>query len=116
MNPIEVIGHVDEQGQLHVDLFDEVPPGPVKVLLQQFTQDDEEEDWRAIINHSLAAELNDPREDVYTLEDGEPERTSDRPGTPALLSWEVLPIAHQDAEKAYRDLPDFRIRLEIQQD
>jgi hypothetical protein len=31
-----------------------------------------EDEWRAVIAHSLEAELNDPREDLYTLEDGEP--------------------------------------------
>jgi hypothetical protein len=31
-----------------------------------------DDDWRAVIAHSLEKELNDPREDLYTLEDGEP--------------------------------------------
>jgi hypothetical protein len=31
-----------------------------------------EDEWRQLVVHSLAAELNDPREDICTLEDGTP--------------------------------------------
>lgn len=34
------------------------------------TEEDEECDWLAFINHSWAKDWNDPREDIYTLEDG----------------------------------------------
>jgi hypothetical protein len=40
----------------------------------------------------------------------------DRPATPTLLSWEVLRIAHQDAEKAYRDLSPYRIAITLEPD
>lgn len=72
MQPIELIGHVDEQHQLHVVLPPNIQPGPVKILVQSATEDDEEGDWQAFINHSWAQDWNDPREDIYTLEDGEP--------------------------------------------
>lgn len=40
--------------------------------------DDEitEEEWRARITRSLAEEMSDPREDIYTLEDGVPSHES----------------------------------------
>jgi hypothetical protein len=69
MNSIELIGHVDEQHQLHVELPAEVRPGPVRITVQPVTQDDEEGDWRALINQSWAKDWSDPREDIYTLED-----------------------------------------------
>jgi hypothetical protein len=72
MQPIELIGHVDEQHRLHVELPADVQPGPVKVTVRSATEEDEEADWRALINHSWARDWNDPREDIYTLEDGEP--------------------------------------------
>jgi hypothetical protein len=72
MNPIEVIGHVDDQHQLHVTLPAEVGPGLVKITVQSVTQEDEEGDWRALINQSWARDWSDPREDIYTLEDGKP--------------------------------------------
>ena len=72
MNIIEVVGHVDEGGQLHVILPPDLKPGPVKVALAPLTEQDEDDAWRALINHSWARDWSDPREDIYTLEDGEP--------------------------------------------
>jgi hypothetical protein len=71
MNTIEVIGHVDEQHQLHVELPADIKPGPVKITVQPVTEEDEG-DWRALINQSWAKDWSDPREDIYTLEDGKP--------------------------------------------
>ena len=31
-----------------------------------------EGDWRALVNQSWAQDWSDPREDIYTLEDGKP--------------------------------------------
>ena len=72
MKTIELIGHVDEQRHLHVELPADVKPGPVKVTVQAVCEDEEEGDWRALINQSWAKDWSDPREDIYTLEDGEP--------------------------------------------
>jgi hypothetical protein len=72
MNIIEVIGHVDEQHRLHADLPADVTPGPVKIIVRPVTEQDEEDDWRALINHAWARDWSDPREDIYTLEDGTP--------------------------------------------
>jgi len=54
----------------------DVQAGPVKVTLQAVTEEDEEGDWRALINHSWARDWSDPREDIYTLEDGKPSHES----------------------------------------
>ncbi len=42
MDAIEVIGHVDEQHQLHVELPADVKPGPVKVTVQPVTEEGED--------------------------------------------------------------------------
>jgi hypothetical protein len=76
MKPIELIGHVDEEHHLHVQLPAEVQPGPVKVTLQPATEEDEDGDWRALVNQSWAKDWSDPREDIYTLEDGKPSHES----------------------------------------
>ena len=76
MNSIEVIGHVDEQHQLHAELPADVKPGAVKVTVQLLTEEDEENAWRALINQSWARDWSDPREDIYTLEDGKPSHES----------------------------------------
>ncbi len=75
MKTIELVGHVDDQHRLHVDLPAAVQPGPVKVTLQTPTEEDEEGDWRALINQSWAKDWSDPREDICTLEDGFRERS-----------------------------------------
>jgi len=72
MEPVELIGHVDEQHQLHVELPHDVPPGPVKITLQSVSAADEDADWLALIHHSWAKDWSDPQEDIYTLEDGKP--------------------------------------------
>jgi hypothetical protein len=76
MEPIELIGHVDEQHRLHVELPAELPPGPVKLLLSPATAEEADDDWRALINQAWARDWSDPREDIYTLEDGEPSHGS----------------------------------------
>jgi hypothetical protein len=76
MKTIELIGHVDEQHRLHVELPADVQPGTVKITLQSTTEDDDEGDWRALINQSWARDWSDPREDIYTLEDGTPSHDS----------------------------------------
>jgi hypothetical protein len=71
MKMIEWIGHVDEQHQLHVELPADVQPGSFKITVQPVT-DEEEGDWRGLINQAWAQDWNDPREDIYTFEDGTP--------------------------------------------
>lgn len=76
MKSIESIGHVDEQRQLHVELLPEVQSGPVKITVRPATEEDAEGDWQALVNHSWAEDWNDPREDIYALEDGKPSHES----------------------------------------
>jgi hypothetical protein len=76
MKNIELIGHIDEQHRLYIELPSGIPPGPVRITLQPASEEDEEGDWLALINHSWAKDWSDPREDIYTLEDGKPSHES----------------------------------------
>jgi len=72
MRAIELTGYVDENHQLCVDIPADVAPGPVKVILEV-----EEEDpaaWGRAVLQRWAEESEDPREDIYSLEDGVPYR------------------------------------------
>jgi hypothetical protein len=61
---IELIGHVDKQHRLCVELPAQVPPGPVKVTLEAV--DEEADDWWATaISQRWAADWSDPRDDIY---------------------------------------------------
>ena len=69
---IKVMGHVDEQHRLHAELPAEVKPGPVRIIVQPAIEDDEDAHWLALIDQSWAKDWSDPRDDIYSLEDGRP--------------------------------------------
>jgi hypothetical protein len=73
MGTIKLTGHVDEDHQLRAEVPESVSPGPVEVvvLLPSDSEDDTGAAWMAGIAHEWIAELSDPREDIYTLADGE---------------------------------------------
>ena len=74
MRTLELTAHVDEQRQLTVSLPDAFLPGPVRLLVfaPEPADDDVETVWMNGVAREWAAELADEREDLYTLEDGEP--------------------------------------------
>jgi hypothetical protein len=73
MKTIKLIGHVDENHRLCAEVPPTVMPGPVEVVvvLPAESEDDISKAWTAGIAREWA-EFDDPREDIYTLEDGEP--------------------------------------------
>ena len=71
MNQIELIGKVDDQHMLSVSVPPEIKPGPVKVIVEVPT-DEERDDWAAAIGRLWEADWSDPREDIYTMDDGVP--------------------------------------------
>jgi hypothetical protein len=74
MKTIKVLGRVDEQHRLFAEVPATVPPGPIEVTLVLPSTDEDEAGraWMEGIAREWADELSDPREDIYTLEDGEP--------------------------------------------
>jgi len=103
MNLVELIGDVDEQHQLHVDLPPDMQPGPVKITVRPATEE-EDGDWKALINHSWAKDWGDTQEDIYTLEDGNEKEQKyvipqDRFDNPDYIEHRVraLPISSQGA-------------------
>jgi hypothetical protein len=73
MNIVKVIGVVDEKHQLSALVPADIPAGPVEIIVLLPADEDEAgRAWSAGIARAWAAELEAPREDVYTLEDGEP--------------------------------------------
>lgn len=74
MGMIKILGHVDEQHLLRAEVPDTVGPGPVELLLMVPSDSEDEAGtaWMAGIAREWAPELSDPREDIYTLADGEP--------------------------------------------
>lgn len=69
METIEVIGFVDDQHRLSGEVPASVRPGAVRVHV---IVEPEEETWDAAVARDWAEDWSDPREDIYTLDDGEP--------------------------------------------
>jgi hypothetical protein len=73
MNAVKVSGTVDAEHQLSARVPATIPPGPVTVLIVPVPQEDEAGGvWTAGIAQEWGDELSDPRQDIYTLADGEP--------------------------------------------
>lgn len=73
MNPVIVTGQVNEQHMLSALAPTSVPPGPVTILIVPSTAPDNvDSDWMNGVSLAWADELNDVRQDIYTLSDGEP--------------------------------------------
>jgi hypothetical protein len=72
MSAVQVNGVVDEQHRLIADVPPEVAPGPVRVIIVPADSEDaENQAWLSLIDQSWSEWL-DPREDIYTIEDGMP--------------------------------------------
>jgi hypothetical protein len=75
MRAIETTGILTTQGQIQLDCpLPQGKPSRVKVILL-IAEDEElsEQTWlSAVSNNPSFAFLNDPEEDIYTLEDGHP--------------------------------------------
>ena len=71
MSRLELTGNIDERHLLSVSVPDDIRPGPVRVILE-VPSDEEKDDWAAAVARIWAADWSDPREDIYTMEDGVP--------------------------------------------
>ena len=72
MNAIELVGDIDEQHQLHAKVPKGVPAGQVRLIVLLPGEDDAGSLWPHWIAAEWSAELTDPREDIYTMDDGRP--------------------------------------------
>ena len=73
MNAMRISAHVDGQHRLSAVVPDSIPPGPVTVVIvRPGDEDDAGEAWMAAVAREWEDELNDARQDIYTLADGAP--------------------------------------------
>jgi hypothetical protein len=72
MKAIELVGDIDSQHQLRADVPKELPTGQVRLIVLLPEEDEVGGAWAYGVAHEWSAELSDPREDIYTLEDGQP--------------------------------------------
>ena len=74
MRALEMVADVDREHQLRLDLPISVKSDRVRVLVlvPESNEEEMETGWLRGMAREWAAELGDEREDLYTLEDGEP--------------------------------------------
>ena len=72
MKAVELIGEVNDKHQLQAQVPETLPPGRVRIIVLIPEEDEAGPVWLQGIAQEWAAELGDPREDLYTLEDGKP--------------------------------------------
>jgi hypothetical protein len=71
MKAIELIGDIDDQHRLHAQVPKNLPVGQVRLILLP-GEDEAGGIWAHGIAAEWSAELQDAREDIYTLDDGQP--------------------------------------------
>lgn len=69
-----IVGHVDANHQLVVTVPSSIPPGPVTVYVVPRADEEEAIAWTEGVAHQWAEDLADSRQDIYTMDDGEPVR------------------------------------------
>ena len=74
MLTLKVFGQVDEAHRLSATVPDSIRPGQVEIMVIVPSDDEDEAGaaWMRGVAHEWQDELNDSREDIYTLADGEP--------------------------------------------
>ena len=72
MKAIELLGDVDEQHRLHAQVPHELPVGQVRLIVLLPGEDEAGGLWANGVAVEWSTELQDAREDIYTLDDGRP--------------------------------------------
>ena len=72
MKAIELVGDIDSQHCLRADVPKELPAGQVRLIVLLPEEDDGGGAWIQGVANEWSAELADPLQDIYTLEDGQP--------------------------------------------
>ena len=72
MKAIELMGDIDEQHRLRAQVPEELPAGPVRLIVLLPDEDEGGAAWAQGIAEDWTPKLQDVRQDIYTLEDGQP--------------------------------------------
>ena len=72
MKAIELVGDIDDQHRLKAQVPEELPAGPVRLIVFVPEEDAAGSSWARGLTKEWADELADTREDIYTLDDGQP--------------------------------------------
>jgi len=72
MKAIELLGEIDDQHRLRAQVPEGFPTGSVRLIVLMPEEDEAGSAWAGGISAEWSADLSDPNQDIYTLDDGEP--------------------------------------------
>ena len=72
MKAIELVGDIDNQHRLLAQVPKELPAGQVRLIVLLPEEDEAGGVWAHGVGREWSVELEDRRQDIYTLEDGQP--------------------------------------------
>ena len=72
MKAIELVGDIDKQHHLHAQVPDGLPAGPVRLIVLLPDEDEAGTAWGRGIAKEWVDDIGDPKQDLYTLKDGQP--------------------------------------------
>ncbi len=72
MKAIELIGDIDNQHRLLAEVPIELPAGPVRLIVFLPEEDEAGALWGAGAAREWSTDLGDNRQDIYTVDDGQP--------------------------------------------
>jgi hypothetical protein len=72
MKAIELTGDIDKEHRLQARVPEDLPVGPVRLIFLLPEEDESGAAWKQGVAKEWTDELRDKRQDIYTLEDGQP--------------------------------------------
>ena len=72
MRAIELVCDIDDQHRLQAHVPDDLPAGPVRLIVLLPDEDEGGIAWASSITREWSGDLQDSHQDIYTLEDGQP--------------------------------------------
>jgi len=72
MRAIELFGEIDDRHRLRAQVPEVFPTGSVRVIVLMPEEDEAGLAWAGSVSAEWSAELSDPNQDIYTLNDGQP--------------------------------------------
>jgi hypothetical protein len=72
MKAIELLGEIDDQHRLRAQVPEGFPAGSVRVIVLMPEEDEAGSAWADGVSSQWSAELSDSKQDIYTLDDGQP--------------------------------------------
>ena len=74
MTTIKLVANIDENHRLSAEVPSHIASGPIEVLVLVPSPEEDEtgHEWMSGVAREWESELSDPREDLYSLTDGEP--------------------------------------------